>query len=118
MQPPVWGLVLQRDVALSLAEAECNAMSESLRPTTHMMGSLAESKSLGWTIATDVPAVKCKVLEDNSGALEMARLPKVHPRTKHINVKMDNFREHVKLTTTHKAKPEHQLADTATKPRP
>jgi hypothetical protein len=41
------------------------------------------------------PHVYCKVFEDNSGALELARLPKLHPRTKHINVCYHNFREHV-----------------------
>ena len=39
--------------------------------------------------------VYCKVFEDNSGALELARLPKLRPRTKHINVCYHHFRVHV-----------------------
>ncbi len=32
------------------------------------------------------PHVYCKVFEDNSGALELAKLPKMQPCTKHINM--------------------------------
>jgi hypothetical protein len=32
------------------------------------------------------PYIYCKVFEDNSGALELAKLPKLCPCTKHINV--------------------------------
>ena len=41
------------------------------------------------------PVVKCTAFEDNSGALELARSPKMRPRTKHINVKYHHFRSHV-----------------------
>jgi hypothetical protein len=42
------------------------------------------------------PSVYCKVFEDKSGALELARLPKIRPRTKHINVCCHQFCEHVR----------------------
>jgi hypothetical protein len=42
------------------------------------------------------PYVYYKVFEDNSGALELARLPKLCPCTKHINVCYHHFREHVR----------------------
>ncbi len=41
------------------------------------------------------PYVYCKVFDDNSSALELARLPKLCPRTKHINVCYHHFRKHV-----------------------
>ncbi len=41
------------------------------------------------------PYVYCKVFEDNSGALELARLPKLCPRTKHINICYHHFCKHV-----------------------
>ena len=41
----------------------------------------------------DLPSVHCKVFEDNSGALEFARLPKIRPRTKHINQSYHFFHE-------------------------
>ena len=34
----------------------------------------------------------CKVFEDNSGAIELAKVDKVRPRTKHINVRYHHFR--------------------------
>ena len=58
--------------------------------------------------------------EDNSGALELARLPKMRPRTKHINQSYHHFREHVeKQEIIVQATPtEDQIADILTKPLP
>jgi hypothetical protein len=42
------------------------------------------------------PDVYCKVFEDSAGMLELARLPKLHPCTKHINVCYHHFCEHVR----------------------
>ncbi len=42
------------------------------------------------------PYVYCKVFEENSGALKLARLPKLHPRTKHINLCYHHFCKHVR----------------------
>ena len=36
--------------------------------------------------------VKCTAFEDNTGALELAMVPKLRPRTKHINNKYHHFR--------------------------
>ena len=41
------------------------------------------------------PKVHCTVFKDNSDALELARLPKMRPRSKHINQSFHHFREHV-----------------------
>ena len=41
------------------------------------------------------PEVFCTAFEDNSGALEMARVHKMRPRTKHINLKYHFFRSRV-----------------------
>ncbi len=38
----------------------------------------------------------CKAFEDNSGALELARRPKMRSRTKHIAVCYHHFRENVR----------------------
>jgi hypothetical protein len=35
------------------------------------------------------------VFEDNSGAVELAKVPKMQPRTKHIIPKYHNFRKYV-----------------------
>ena len=42
------------------------------------------------------PSVKCKVFEDNNGAIELAKAPKIRPRTKHIALKYHRFREHIR----------------------
>ena len=39
--------------------------------------------------------MKCTVFEDNNGALEMSRVPKMRPRTKHVAIKYHHFRKHV-----------------------
>ena len=59
------------------------------------MGLLKEARAQGILIDDLPPKVHCTVFEDNSGALELARLPKIRPRTKHINQSYHHFREHV-----------------------
>jgi hypothetical protein len=58
-----------------------------------LMHILDELKSIDDKINNEIPTVHCKVYEDNAGAIEMARLPKMRPRTKHLNVKYHHFRE-------------------------
>ena len=41
-----------------------------------------------------MPKIHCKVFEDNSGALEMARTPKLRPHMKHSNNTYHHFREY------------------------
>ena len=82
------------------------------------MGLLKEIKQQGLDVPIDPPSVHCKVFKDNSGALEMARMPKIRPRTKHIN-QSDHFfceaveRNEVSIGATPM---ESQLADMLTKP--
>ena len=66
------------------------------------------------------PSIHCTVFEDNSGALELARLPKMHPRTKHISQSFHHFREYVERQEIQvQATPmEEQLANILTKPLP
>ena len=110
-----------QEVALSTAEAEYAAISMSLRDVIFLMQLLEETKiELGWQTSENVPKVHCKLFEDNSGALEMARLPKMRPRTKHICVKMHHFREYVRkgLVSINKIPTQYQLGDIATKAQP
>ena len=41
------------------------------------------------------PSIKCELFEDSNGAIELAKAPKICPRTKHIAPKYHHFREHV-----------------------
>jgi hypothetical protein len=118
--PVAWASKLQTEVALSSTEAEYNALSESLRHVRFLMQVVDKAKEVGWEMFAGAPTVHCKVFEDNSGALEMSRLPKMRPRTKHLCVRLHHFREHVrtgKISIQHVAS-EKQLADIATKPQP
>jgi hypothetical protein len=85
-----------QEVALSTTEAEYCAISMSLQDVIFLMQLIEETAmELAWETCKHIPKVHCKLFEDNSGALEMARLPKMRPRTKHLCVKMPRFREHV-----------------------
>ena len=71
-------------------------MSMALRDVLTIMHLVLEMKGYGFPVLCTEPYVYCKVFEDNSGALELARLPKLRPRTKHINVVYHHFREAVR----------------------
>jgi hypothetical protein len=93
----LWASKLQSQVALSTTKAEYNynAMSQALRDIIPIMGLLQEMREQDFRVLCTEPYVYCKVFEDNSGALELARLPKLCPRTKQINVCYHHFRKHV-----------------------
>ena len=100
------------------AESEYTGLSYALRETIPIMELLKEMRKHGFEVLDTKPRVHCKVFEDNSGALEMARIHKVRPRTKHINVKLHHFRSHVDNgeISIHPIKSEDQPADMLTKP--
>jgi hypothetical protein len=83
-------------VALSTTEAEYIALSQSLRDVLPIMELVAEMKARKFRVICTEPYVYCKTFEDNSGALKLARLPKLRPRSKHINCSYHHFREHVR----------------------
>jgi hypothetical protein len=118
--PITWASKLQTEVALSTTEAEHNALSTSLREVIHLMQLIEEAKSKGWTTVDEAPKIHCKVFEDNIGALEMARLPKMRPRTKHLCIRLHHFREKVRKgeISIHHIATELQIADMLTKPQP
>ena len=91
--PIIWKSKLQLDIALSTTEAECIALSTALREAIPIMHFF---RDIG--VVMDVPdcskTMKCTVFEDNNGALEMAKTPKMRPRTKHIAIKHHHFRSY------------------------
>jgi hypothetical protein len=96
--PITWTSKLQTESALSTTESEYMALSEAFRTLIPLMDLLLEEARLaGVPIQVGTPTVRCKAFEDNSGALELARLPKMRPRTRHINVKYHHFWEAVAL---------------------
>ena len=77
-----------------------------------------ELKDCGYDLISTDPIVYCKAFEDNYGALEITRLPKMRPHTKEINVIYHHLLEYVRpgmikryLISTH-----DQVADMFTKP--
>jgi hypothetical protein len=81
------------------------------------MNLLQEMREQDCQVIFTKPHVYCKVFEDNSGALELARLPKLRPRTKHINVFYHHFCEHVRkgLIKIFPIDTKEQIADALTK---
>jgi hypothetical protein len=94
--PVIWASKLQAQVALSTTEAEYISMSQSPQDVLPIMFLVQEICKKGFQVICTKPYVYCKVFEDNSGALELARLPTLRPRTKHINVCYHHFPEHVR----------------------
>jgi hypothetical protein len=115
--PMLWASQLQTEIALSSTEAEYMGLSKAIRETIPIMNILQEMKRLGYKIGITKPKVHCKVFEDNSGALEMAKVHKFRPRTKHINIKYHHFRSYVNDDTIsiHPITSEKNPADMLTK---
>jgi hypothetical protein len=84
--PVSWASKLQSQIALSTTNAKYIAMSQALRDVIPITNLLQEMREQNFKVVCVKPHVYCKVFEDNTGALELVRLPKLHPRTKHINV--------------------------------
>jgi hypothetical protein len=106
--PLVWVSKLQTEVALSTTEAEYIALSQAMRELIPLLG-LLEELTPALQLNKNQPAVYWKacgydnnngalsadLFEDNVGAYELAKAPKMRPRTKHIALKYHHFREHV-----------------------
>ena len=116
--PLMWKSQLQTEIALSSTESEYVGISCGLRDVIPIMRTLEEMKSLGFPIGCVDSKLYCRVFEDNSGALEMAKVHKYRPRTKHMNVKYHHFRDYVSRgeVTLHAISTDDQPADMLTKP--
>ena len=118
--PITWASKMQMITALSTTETEYIALSTSLREVIPLMGIVKEARENGLQVQDLPPKVHCTVFKDNSGALELAHLPKMRPCTKHINQSFHHFREHVEYQEIiMKATPtDKQMVDILTKPLP
>lgn len=116
--PIVWKSSLQTEVCLSSTESEYTGLSYGLRDAIPIMRLLDEMKDKGFPIPSSKPKVHCRVFEDNSGALETAKIHKYRPRTKHLHVKLHHFRDYVErgAISIHKISTANQPADFLTKP--
>lgn len=85
--PLVWGSNLQTEIALSTMEAEYIALSTATWEVLPLLALAKEAESHGIITEVKQPMVRCKIFEGNEGAVEMANVPKMHPGTKHLNIK-------------------------------
>jgi len=116
--PILWASKLQTEVALSSTEAEYVALSQSMREVLPLIALTQEMKELGFPIEIIQPTVRCTVFEDNSGAIELSKVPKMRPRKKHINVKYHHFQQQVQngVIKVTQIDTKDQQADVLTKP--
>ncbi len=77
--PIVRASQLQTEISLSSTESEVTGLSYALRSAIPMMRLINELNKNGFRVPNVGPKVHCKVFEDNSGAIEIARVPKVRP---------------------------------------
>lgn len=110
---------LQSVCSLSTTESEYIALSQSLRDVIPMMELLKElTKHM--SVENIPPTIRCKLFEDNNGALDLANLRFMRPRTRHIATKYHFFRSYVQsgeFKILH-INTQEQIADIFTKPLP
>lgn len=92
--PIFWQSKLQTQFALSSAESEFIALSTAMRHVKDLM-MLLEEINEKVTRVTTKPTIKCVAFEDNSAALEIAKYPKMRPRTRTLNVIYHHFRNEI-----------------------
>ena len=118
--PLVWKSQLQGEIALSSTESEFIGLSSALRTAIPLQHILNEMKQRGFDIVPNEPVIHCKAFEDNNGALAIAKVPRMRPRTKHINTKYFHFVEYTSREDApfsfERIDTEEQPADMLTKP--
>jgi hypothetical protein len=79
---------------------------------------MEEAKQIGTPVLNATPMVHYKVFKDNAVAIEIATVPNMRPRTKHLNIKYHHFREELRKGTIsiYHTRTEDQIADIFTKP--
>ncbi len=92
-------------------------LSNALCATIPIMELVKELKGQGYDMLSTHPMIHCQVFEDNSGALKIAKVPKMQPQTKHINIKFHHFQDYVMRgeITLHAISTHSQPADMLTK---
>ena len=112
---------MQSLVALSTTEAELIALSTVLHEVIHLQNLLLELRGSNFPIPFTKPQVVCCTFEDNAACIEVAQSDhKIHPRTKHISVRIFHFCDHVEkgLILIEHVPSKYQLADIFSKPLP
>ena len=118
--PITWSSKLQTLMALSTMETEYVALSSALRDQIPIMQLLKEVIARGIDEKFTSPCMHCMAFQDNGGAIELVRLPKIRPRMKHINNYYHHFHSYTEGSdpeiTVRAVSTEDQLGDMFTKP--
>ena len=77
--------------------AEYLSLSAALRDVIPLMELLDEFNERKYDLISAEPKIYCKAFEDNLDALKIARLPKMRPCTKAINVVYHQKKKHYDL---------------------
>jgi hypothetical protein len=93
--PLLWGSKLETEIALSSTKAEYVMLSTAAREMVPIMVVAKDAVKLGVIRKTTIPTFVYTFFEDNKGAVEMANVPKMHPRAKHMNIKYHFFRQFI-----------------------
>ena len=91
--PVHWVSKLQGLVSLSTTEAEYIALSQAMRELLPMRELLSDIQKNMQLVSKEPIKISSSVFEDNNGAISVATVPKMTPRTKHIAVKYHFFKE-------------------------
>jgi hypothetical protein len=110
--PVSWLSKKQPTVSLSTSEAEYVALSKATQEAVWMRRLFNDLKA-----NFNEPIM---VMEDNQGAIAMAKNPVSHARTKHIDIRYHYVREAVEqdIVSLHYCPTEEMIADLLTKPLP
>ena len=90
--PLIWTSKLQSFIALSTTKSEYIALSSSMREVIFLMQMIDEIQDNRFDMPHHTPEIKCEAFEDNSGALEVAKTPKLRPKMKHLAIQYHHFR--------------------------
>ncbi len=70
-------------IALSTTEAEYIALSTACREVISLINLTDKLSEQGVELVSKQPQITCQSFEDNAGAIELAKMPKLRPRTKY-----------------------------------
>jgi hypothetical protein len=91
--PVLWASKLQTQIALSATEAEYIALSQAMCNLIKMKNVLLELAAvIGIELSQTI--THSTISEDNKGCVDLVKLPKMRPRTKHIALKYHHFLPH------------------------
>ena len=114
--PLSWSSKLQKTVALSSCEAEYMALKDAIKEQQYIRGILCELSDFYNSITIE----NIDIFTDSNSAIELAKNPIYHARTKHVDIRYHYVRECVQNQSTRLnwTSIEAQLADGLTKAVP